>query len=109
MQKHLDFLNLLSKTHTIQQRALLETAELDQARAICECICSIMHGNILIPQGIKEELILKKQVLHDLADTKVPPYKRNKNLRSQSGGSILGALLPTVISATLGFINNSKK
>ena len=65
MQKHLDFLNLLSKTHPIQQRpilfnrdpsystethpiqqrALLETAEPDQVHAICECICNIMHGN----------------------------------------------------------------
>ena len=108
MQKHLDFLNLLSKTHPIQQRALLETAEPDQVRAICECIYNIMHGNIPIPQGIKEELIPKKQVLRDLADTKVP-YKRKKNLLLQSGGSILGALLPPAISAILGFINNSKK
>ena len=67
-----------------------------------------MHGNIPIPQGIKEELIPKKQVLRDLADTKVP-YKRKKNLLLQSGGSILGALLPPAISAILGFINNSKK
>ena len=61
MQKHLDFLDLLSKTHQIQQRALLETAEPDQVRPICECIYN-MHGNIPILQGIKEELIPKKQV-----------------------------------------------
>ena len=63
MQKHLDFLNLLSKTNPIQQRALSETAEPDQVRAICECIYQIMNGNIPICQGIKEELIPKKQVL----------------------------------------------
>ena len=98
----------MSKTHPIQQRALLETAEPDQVLAICECIYNIMHGNIPIPQGIKEELIPKKQVLHNLADTKVP-YKRKKNLLFQIGGSILGALLHPAISAILGFINNSKK
>ena len=102
MQKHLDFLNLLGKTHSIQQRTLLETAEPDQVRAFCECIYN-MHGNISIPQGIKEELILKKQVLIDLADMKVP-HKKGKNLLLQSG-----ALLPPAISAILGFINNSKK
>ena len=65
-----------------------------------------MHGNIPLPQGIKEKLIPKKQVLHNLADTKVP-YKRKKNLLLQSGGSILGAPLPPAISVSLGFINNS--
>ena len=74
VQKHLDFLNLLSKTHPVQQRALLETAEPDQVRAICECIHNIMYGNIPIPEGIKEELAPRKQMLQDLADTKVP-YK----------------------------------
>ena len=49
MQKHLDFLNVLSKTQPFQQRALLETAESDQVCAICECIYNIMHGNIPIP------------------------------------------------------------
>ena len=108
MQRHVDFLKLLSKTHPIQQRTLLETAEPDQVRAVCECIYSIMHGNIRIPQGIKEKLIPKKQVLHDLADPKVP-YKRKKNLILQSGGSIFGALPSPAISAIIGFINNSKK
>ena len=60
IQKHLDFLNLLSNTHPIQQSALLETAEPDHVHAICEYIYNIMHGNISVPQGIKEELIPKK-------------------------------------------------
>ena len=94
MQKDLDFLNLLSETDPIQQRALLQTA-------ICECIYRSMHGDIPMPQGIKEELIPKKQVLCDLADTKVP-YKTKKNLLLQSGGSILEPLLPPAISAILG-------
>ena len=108
MQKDLDFLNLLSKTHPFQQRAFLEKTEPNQGRVICECIYNIIHGNIPVLQGIKEELIPKKQVLGDLAVTKVP-YKRKKNLLLQSGGSVLGALLPPVISSILGFINNSKK
>ena len=106
MQKDLDFLSLL--IYPIQQRDLLETAEPDHVRAICECIYNIMHGSIPIPQGTKEEPIPKKQVLHDLADTKVP-YERKKSLLLQSDGSILGALLLPTISAILGFINNSKK
>ena len=108
MQKHLDFLNLLSKTHPIQQRALSETAEPDQVCAMCECNYHIIHGNIPIPQGIKEELIPKKQMLRDLVDTKVP-YRIKKTLLLQSGSSILGALLPPATNAILGFINNSKK
>ena len=38
MQKHLDFFNLLSKTHPIQQRALSETAEPDQVCAIASWV-----------------------------------------------------------------------
>ena len=108
MKKHLDFLNFLSKTHPFQQRALLETAEPDQVCAICECIYNIMHGNIPIPEGIKEVLAPRKQILQDLADTKVP-YKIKKEILLQSGGSILGALIPPAISAIFEFINNSKK
>ena len=67
-----------------------------------------MHGNITIPEGIKEELASRKQMLRDLAGTKVP-YKIKKNLLLQSGVPILGALLPPAISAILGFINNSRK
>ena len=60
VKKHSNFLNLLSKTHPFQQRALL-----DQVYAICECICNIMHSNIPIPEGIKEELAPRKQMLQD--------------------------------------------
>ena len=77
VQKHLDFLNLLSKNHPFEQRALSETAEPYQLCAICESIYSIMHGNISIPEGIKDELRPRKQMLRDLADTKVP-YKIKK-------------------------------
>ena len=107
VKKHLDFLNLLSETHPFQQRALLETAEPDQVCAICERSYNIMHGNIPIPDGIKE-LSPRKQMLRDLADTKVP-CKIKKEILLQIGGLILGALIPPAISAILGFINNSKK
>ena len=104
MQKHLDFPNLLSKTHPFRQRALLETTEPDQVCAICECIYKIIHCNIPIPEGIKGELTLRKQTLQDFADTKVP-YKRKEEILLQSRGSILGPLITPAISAILGFIN----
>ena len=94
MKKHLDFLNLPSKTHPF---ALLEAAKPDQVRAICEC----MHGNIPIPKGIKEDLAPRKQMLWDLAVTKVN-YKIKKEILLQSADSILGALIPPAV-------NNSKK
>ena len=89
-------------THLFQQRTLLETAESGQVRAICECICNIMHGNIPIPNGIKDELAPRKQILRDFAGTKVP-YKIKKEILMQSGGSILRAPIPAAISAILGF------
>ena len=46
-----------------------------------------MHGNIPIPEGIKEELAPRKQMLRDLDDTKVP-YKIKKEILLLSGGSI---------------------
>ena len=72
VRKHLDFLNLLSKTHPVQQRALLETAEPDQVGVISECIYNIVHGNIGIPKAMKEELTPRKQMLWDFANTKIP-------------------------------------
>ena len=67
-----------------------------------------MHGNIPIPEGIKEELAPRKQMLRDLADTKVS-YKIKKEIFLQGGGLILGDLILPAISAILGYINNSKK
>ena len=107
MKKHLDFLNLLSKTHPFQQRALLETDEPDQVCAICECIYNIMHGNIPVPEGIKEELPPRRQMLRDLADTKVLKNKERNTLTEWKFN--LGALITPVISSVLGFIKNSKK
>ena len=63
MQKDFDFLILLSKTHPFQQTALLETGEPDQICAICESIYNIMHSNIPFPEGIKEDLTPRKQML----------------------------------------------
>ena len=108
VKKHLDFLNPLSKTHPFQQKALSETAEPDQVCAICECIYNVMHSNIPIPEGIKEELVPRKQILWNLADTKVT-YKIKKEILLQGGGSILGTLILPSISAILGVINNLKK
>ena len=84
-KKHLDILNLLSKSHPFQQRALLETAEPDQVRAICECIYNIMHGNILIPEGIKVELAPRKKNVVGFCRYKLP-YKIKKEIPEQSGG-----------------------
>ena len=55
-----------------------------------------------------QESAPRKEMLWDLADTKVP-YKIEKEILLQNGGSILGALIPPAINAILGFINNSKK
>ena len=63
---------------------------------------STFHNSI--PEGVKEELTPKKQMLRDLADTKVPD-KIKKELLLQSGRLILRALIPSTISAILGFIN----
>ena len=108
MKKHLYFLSLLSKTHPFQQRALLEAAEPHQVGAICEYTYNIVHGYISIPEGTKEEFVPRKQMLRDLADTKVP-YTIKKEVLLQGRGSILGALIPPAISAILGFISNLKK
>ena len=68
-------------------------------------IYNIIQGNIPVPEGIKEELTPRKQMLQDFANTKVP-YNIKKELLLQSGGSILEAL---ILPAKFGFINNSKK
>ena len=67
---------------------------------------NIMYGNIPVPEGMKEELAPRKQMLWDLAETKVP-YKIKKEILLQSGGSILGALIPPAIFFGLSIIQRN--
>ena len=105
VKKHLNFLCLLSKTHPTQQDALLETAEPDQIRAICECIYNILKGNIYVPEAIKEQLRPNRNILRDIADEKIS-YNNKKKLLVQKGGTLLSALLPIAVSGISSLLKN---
>ena len=104
VKKHLNFLCLLCNTHSTQQQALIETANPEQIRAICECVFNVLQGNISVPESIKGELAPHKQSLRDIADAKVP-YKKKKEILVQKGGAIWGAMLPLAISSVASLIN----
>ena len=104
VKKHLNFLCLLCNTHAAQQQALIETANPEQVRAICECVYNILHGNIPVPDSTKEELKAHKQVLRDIADPKIP-YKKKKDTLVQKGGAIWGAMLPLAINSVASLIS----
>ena len=103
VKKHLNFLCLLSKAHPRQQRALLETAEPDQIRAICEVVYNVLHGNIHIPDVIKEDLKPHKDKLRGIADKKVS-YNSKKKILVQTGSGVWASLIPIAISAISGLI-----
>ena len=102
----MNFLCLLSKTHPTQQETLLETAEPDQIRAICECVYNILQGNIYVPEAIKEQLRPHRNILRDIADKKVS-YQTKKKLLVQKGGTLLSSLLPIAISGVTSLLKNA--
>ena len=59
MLKHLDFLNIMNRTHSVRQRALLDIHEPDQVPAIYGCVFRVAPGDVSVSQGIKEEFTSK--------------------------------------------------
>lgn len=76
-KRHAAFLNALCHASKEQQRAMLRTANESLVKCICECALNVLHGVIILKQGVKNRLKEYKKVLRQLA-----PWPASR----QSGG-----------------------
>ena len=93
VQKHKDYLTLLSKTKKKKDRTLLvDAGNKHQIRAVKECIHNVIEGNVPITERQINVLRQYQRVLEALA-RKCVSVKKSKHLLKQKGG-FLGTLLP---------------
>lgn len=89
-------LQLLSKCTPKQRRALIDAADDDLVKTICECAINVFNSNIPLPQRQLNKFKRYKKVLRQLC-TKCVSLKTKKNLLKQRGG-FLPFLIPPILS-----------
>ena len=92
------FLEFLTATNPLQQKALLITATPSQIHSICECIINVLHGTVPLDDHVRRSLTSHQESLYALADSTIP-YADKKKLLVQKGGGFLDQLLPVILPA----------
>ena len=100
LDKHLYFINLLNNTHLGQQKALLNSASLQQISVICEILLNIINGVIEVDDDIKKYLNKKHLIIYELLNKKISK-RRKKTIFKRNI-----ALLKVILQSIIGFINN---
>ena len=98
-------LRVLSKASPKQRKAILQYANNDLIKCLCECALNILKGTVPLTSAQKKKLQRHKNHLRALADKKTPLVKR-KRVLVQKGG-FLGSLIAPILS-TLGGLLFSK-
>ena len=96
LRNNIDFLRVLKKSNSKQRRAILQAADNQLLKAICECVINVLRGTVKINPKQKTQLKRYKASLRELADKGVPLKKKKKTL-VQKGGGFLSIILPTVL------------
>ena len=96
LRQNKHFLELLTKSQPLQQRALLVTASPSQIRAICECIINVLHATVPMNDQEKTSLRPHLETFYKLADNGYP-YASKKKLMVQTGGGFLDQVLPILL------------
>ena len=92
-QKHL--LKELSKKKSRYSKSIINRADSNLIKAICEGILNVLEGKVNLTELDKNKLKKYKFILRDLV--KKGPLKAKKNILIQKGGSILPFFLPSVL------------
>lgn len=107
LKKNYHFLQILARSHPLQRKALLQTANNTQIKCVCEICLNVLSGNINVNRN---KLKKYKNTLRTLAKKTISIQKKKKMLVGQSGG-FLPAIAPAIIAALGGILGRviSKK
>jgi len=92
-QKHL--LRELSKKKSRYSKLILNNADSNLIKAICESLLNVLEGKVFLEDSDRARLKKYKFVLRELI--KKGALKSKKNILVQKGGSILPFFLPSVL------------
>jgi len=71
---------------------------------VCECIDNVLRGNVKPTAGQKRRLKKHVHVLANLADSKIDWTKKQKFLKTQQGGALVGTVLGVALPALIQFL-----
>ena len=105
IQKYIDLLQLFQKATPAQRKILLEVANNDFIRTLCECCHNANRGNIPLAPKTKRKLKKYANTMRKVAsrNDKYKGIGQKRQLLIQEGG-FLPALLAPIISLAGGLI-----
>ena len=80
VQREIDFLKVLCKASPKQRCGIIEGANNELIKVICECALNCLKGNVPLTTAQRQKLCRHKQKLQTLADKKYPIKKKRKLL-----------------------------
>lgn len=98
MKHNIDLLRVLARSSPKQRKAIIKTCHVDLIKCLAEISLNVLQGVVPINPSQKKKLKRFRSLLRALADKKVS-IKTKKQKLEQSGGSLLGLLIPPVLSA----------
>jgi len=107
--KHVDFLKRLKRCNKTDKAHLLGGCDRGQINAVCECIQNVLHGTVKPSTAQKKRLRKHVDTLANLADANIDWTKKQKYLKTQQGGALVGSVLGIVLPALIEFLTRSKK
>ena len=99
VQRQIDFLKVLCKASPKQRCGIIEGANSELIKAICECALNCLKGNVSLTHDQKQKLNRHKQKLRILAHKKHSIAKKKKFL-VQKGGFVSLLLKPILAAVT---------
>jgi len=107
LEKHHKTLEVLETAKPKLRKSILENAETDLIRCICECCHNILKGNVELTTDEKRVLCHHKKTIRDLSSKKIS-LKRKRDILVQKGG-FLPALLGPILSIVTGILGGLLK
>ena len=105
LEKYIDLLQLLQKAKPSQRKHIIEMANGQFIKLICECCLNVLRGNVPLTPARKRNLKKFAPIMRQVASKadRNKSLKRKRELLVQNGG-FLPALLAPIVSLAGGLI-----
>jgi len=96
------FLKYLARSGKRQRKALLQHANPEEIKSICECMLNVYRKNVPLSNDVVDKLRPFRKTIISVGNSPKMSNLKRKRLLNQHGGAflpiLLSALLPTVLS-----------
>ena len=104
VHKHLKTLEVLETAKPKLRKSILESADSDLIRCLCECCLNILKGNVELTAAEKRKLSRHKKFIRHLSSKNIP-INTKREILVQKGG-FLPALLGPILGIAASLIGS---